>query len=425
MAARLPSIACSFGLVKKAIVENICKSDSIVLTKEISELLDYNLLGGKLIRGSLLLSVFDAMCPRCSAEVRNQASQLGWATELLHAGLLVQDDIMDESLKRRSHDCWHRIRNVGLNAVNDGLLLQSAALVLPSYILGTHPALPAVEREFQQALFWTAVGQKMDGSRATPSNSTQEWYRCLTLNKTGRYSFWLPTKVALLISGTKAVEETDRLFRLCSLLGFYYQVQDDYIDCFSSINNEEDEMCNDIATGKVTWPLITALESLSPKSSLWNKLWSSYGIQELGHVESVKSIYVKLAVINDLTCSAVRSVFRMLMDNLYQRKDVRSLKPSADYCILKAILVAKEELLWVKIVTRLPYCAEKQGITVRRLIINPTALNLLSHNEQCLSVGTRYRFIRQWVALLGNVIRPSGLFPVCITALLQPEAMMN
>ncbi|CDW59027.1 polyprenyl synt and ABC tran domain containing pr otein, partial [Trichuris trichiura] len=223
MAVKLPSIACSFNLVKKVIIENICKSDTIFLTKEISELLDYNLLGGKLIRGSLLLSIFEALCPNSSAEMRSQASQLGWATEL--------DD-------------------VGLKAVNDGLLLQATALMLPSYILGTHPALPAVEQEFQQ---------------------------------------------------------------------------DDYIDCFNSGNKEEDEDCSDIATGKVTWPLITALEMLSPNSCQWNNLWANYGIQKRSHVEHVKAIYAKLgvkekysqlerelrkdisALISDLACSAVRS----------------------------------------------------------------------------------------------------------------------
>ncbi|KHJ43120.1 hypothetical protein D918_06686 [Trichuris suis] len=119
MAVKLSSIACSFNAVKKAITENICKSDTIVLTQEISkvknvqssQLLEYNLLGGKLIRGSLLLSIYEALCPNSSAEMRNQASQLGWATELLHAGLLIQDDIMDESIKRRNHYCWHRMEH--------------------------------------------------------------------------------------------------------------------------------------------------------------------------------------------------------------------------------------------------------------------------------------------------------------------------
>ncbi|KHJ43119.1 hypothetical protein D918_06685 [Trichuris suis] len=176
--------------------------------------------------------------------------------------------------------------------------------MLPSYILGTHPALPAVEQEFQQALFWTAIGQKMDCSRATATNSTLEWYRRLALNKTGRYSFWLPTSVALLIADVKSNEPSDRLFRLCSLLGFYYQVQDDYIDCFGSSNKEEDEDCSDIATGR-----------------------ANYGIRERRHVESVKAIYAKLgvkerysqleqelrkdisALISDLACSACSALF--------------------------------------------------------------------------------------------------------------------
>lgn len=39
---------------------------------------------------------------------------------------LLLDDIMDNSITRRGHICWHRHNKIGLMAINDGILLEQA-----------------------------------------------------------------------------------------------------------------------------------------------------------------------------------------------------------------------------------------------------------------------------------------------------------
>lgn len=44
----------------------------------------------------------------------------------LQAYQLVLDDIMDNAITRRGRPCWYRHNDIGLMAVNDGILLEQA-----------------------------------------------------------------------------------------------------------------------------------------------------------------------------------------------------------------------------------------------------------------------------------------------------------
>lgn len=44
----------------------------------------------------------------------------------MQAYFLVSDDIMDDSITRRGQPCWYRVKDVGLMAVNDALILEGA-----------------------------------------------------------------------------------------------------------------------------------------------------------------------------------------------------------------------------------------------------------------------------------------------------------
>ncbi|KAE8795202.1 farnesyl pyrophosphate synthase [Hordeum vulgare] len=83
--------------------------------------------GGKCNRG---LSVIDSYKTLKGVDVLSKeetflACTLGWCIEWLQAYFLVLDDIMDNSQTRRGQPCWFRVPQVGLIAVNDGIILRN------------------------------------------------------------------------------------------------------------------------------------------------------------------------------------------------------------------------------------------------------------------------------------------------------------
>lgn len=98
-------------------------------------------MGGKCNRG---LSVVDSerilLDRDLSPDEYVNAAALGWMVELLQAMMLVLDDIMDASRTRRGKQCWYLLSGVGMAAVNDATMLESAIYMLLKKRFKNHPA---------------------------------------------------------------------------------------------------------------------------------------------------------------------------------------------------------------------------------------------------------------------------------------------
>lgn len=107
----------------------------------IREMLDYNVPGGKLNRGTTVLAVYRALkkgAPVTEQEYA-QAAVLGWTIEFLQAFFLVADDIMDDSQTRRGQPCWYKNKHVNLVAINDSFILESAVFCILKRHFGNEP----------------------------------------------------------------------------------------------------------------------------------------------------------------------------------------------------------------------------------------------------------------------------------------------
>jgi len=193
---------------------------------------------GKLNRG---LSVIDSyMLLREGTEVDDEdfylACVLGWCVEWLQASALVLDDITDNAYTRRDNLCWYKLPTVGLSAINDGVLLKChVQAIIKRYFKDKFYFLDLLELWSEIGL-QTAMGQMLDlitthtGAKDLARYRIQG-YRRIVKYKTSYYSFYLPVACALLLNDAKLSDYIE-LKNVLIEMGVYFQIQDDYLDCF-------------------------------------------------------------------------------------------------------------------------------------------------------------------------------------------------
>jgi farnesyl diphosphate synthase len=108
----------------------------------VQAMMDYNVPGGKLNRGTTVLSVQSTLKGAPLTDVETcRAAVLGWAIEYLQAFFLVADDVMDESQTRRGQPCWYKKPEVHMIAINDSFLLESFVFTITQETLWTRTVL--------------------------------------------------------------------------------------------------------------------------------------------------------------------------------------------------------------------------------------------------------------------------------------------
>ncbi|XP_062161452.1 farnesyl pyrophosphate synthase 1 [Alnus glutinosa] len=263
----------------------------------VERMLDYNVPGGKLNRG---LSVIDSYKLLKEGKELTEdeiflASALGWCIEWLQAYFLVLDDIMDNSHTRRGQPCWFRLPNVGMIAVNDGVLLRNhIPRILRKHFRDKSYYVELVDL-FNEVEFQTASGQMIDlittleGAKDL-SKYNLSVHRRIVQYKTAYYSFYLSVACALLISGENLDNHID-VKNILVEMGVYFQVQDDYLDCFGE-PEKIGKIGTDIEDFKCSWLVVKALELSSEEQK--KVLYENYGKSDPANVAIVKALYKEL-----------------------------------------------------------------------------------------------------------------------------------
>ncbi|CAM0512103.1 unnamed protein product [Fasciola hepatica] len=211
-------------------------------------LINYNISGGKRIRGALVPAAMEAFKSKQSTRkchVR-EAHLIGWCIELIHAGFLVLDDIMDDSPVRRGKPSWFHTQQAagyGLISVNDGIhLILTAKFLLYSIFdksAENDTVLLRIIRLFDEVCYKTCWGQNLDTiysqtMRSTAADSTTNvdldkytWknYEKITRWKTGFYTFYLPVACGMALAGIQEASCYDQAANILLKLGQYFQAQ--------------------------------------------------------------------------------------------------------------------------------------------------------------------------------------------------------
>ncbi|KAI9245869.1 farnesyl pyrophosphate synthase [Phascolomyces articulosus] len=306
------------------------------------EMLYYNVPGGKLNRG---LSVVDTIRILKGDAVTDddifKASVLGWLVEFLQAFFLVSDDIMDSSITRRGQPCWYRKDGVGMVAINDAFILESCIYIfLKKYFKSTDYYVDLLEL-FHEVTFQTELGQLCDLITAPEDNVdlskfSVEKHHFIVVYKTAYYSFYLPVALAMHMAGIKNEAAYKASEEILIPLGAYFQVQDDYLDCYGT-PEQIGKIGTDIQDNKCSWLINQALAKANADQR--KVLDENYGKKDKTCEAKIKELFIELDIENvykkyeeesyekingligqlDESTGLKKAIYTEFMDKIYKR----------------------------------------------------------------------------------------------------------
>jgi farnesyl diphosphate synthase len=283
-----------YGTLKSQLLKDPAFEQNAVSSQWVERMLDYNVPGGKLNRGLSVIDSYKLLKEReeLTEEETFLTSALGWCIEWLQAYFLVLDDIMDNSHTRRGQPCWFRVPKVGLIAANDGILLRNHIPRILKNHFRVKPYYVDLLDLFNEVEFQTACGQMIDlittidGEKDLTKYSLS-LHRRIVQFKTAYYSFYLPVACALVMSGENLDNHVD-VKNILIEMGVYFQVQDDYLDCFGDPETIG-KIGTDIEDYKCSWLVVKAFEISNEDQK--RIIYENYGKDDPACVAKVKAIY--------------------------------------------------------------------------------------------------------------------------------------
>ena len=203
--------------------------------------------GGKRLRPTLLL-----LCSRLCGGGGESAVRMGAVVETIHAATLVHDDIIDDARTRRGRPStnikWGNHTSV---LAGDWLYMQAFQMALRERNFHVLDVLIGVTQAMVE-------GELMQLQRIGSIEVTEAGYMELVDRKTAAL-FAACARLGAVVAGA-ATEEEDRLAQYAWNVGMAFQLVDDMLDFTARENVLGKPVGNDLWEGKVTLPLIYALE---------------------------------------------------------------------------------------------------------------------------------------------------------------------
>ncbi len=227
--------------------------------------------GGKRIRGALALVGYDM----CGGTNKDLILDAACAIEMTHAYILVLDDIMDKSSKRRGGDSahtilanYHKEHKLSGDAYHFG-----EAVAINSALIGCHHAQYIVttldgNKDYilqaltllNESLIVTGHGQINDIFNEVVEAVDQKTVDNVLEWKTAHYTFLNPLQFGMALAGANEVQR-ESIRDYCMHAGRAFQVTDDILGTFSSEQEAGKSPMDDVREGKRTVLSVVALEN--------------------------------------------------------------------------------------------------------------------------------------------------------------------
>jgi octaprenyl-diphosphate synthase len=208
----------------------------------------YALAGsGKRLRPTLV-----ALAARALGPINESHSTAAVIIEMVHLATLVHDDVMDEAEIRRGQP------TLAANWGNEIAVLFGDCLFAQAVKLAASFPTPEVCRAVAASTNTVCTGEILQTrSRQNFAASQREYFRVIEM-KTAEL-FTLSCDLAAFLSGATA-RQRGALREFGAAFGTAYQVFDDCVDLFGNETLAGKSLGMDLASGKLTWPVLLAWE---------------------------------------------------------------------------------------------------------------------------------------------------------------------
>jgi len=271
----MQSITDIIEIYKSKIYQNILKYINLETSNEISTIYqeiknfhtdlcaDYPKRGGKYLRSVLVMLMAEALGVSVDTAV-----QTATAIEVSQNWLLIHDDIMDGSLKRRGQPTLNRKYNDGL-AVNAGDALQVIMWKIlrdNEWVIGAEKTFRVID-EFAKILQRTTFGQTAElwfNSRDCSSFAESDYYFIVD-GKTSHYTIAGPLRLGAILSAYDSETLESIIFPnlddIGKCFGRAFQIIDDVLNITTDFNGLKEEKGSDILEGKRTLLVVHLLNN--------------------------------------------------------------------------------------------------------------------------------------------------------------------
>lgn len=264
--------------------------------RELYEPIKYILdLGGKRIRPALVL-----MAASLFSENPEKATPAALAIEVFHNFTLMHDDIMDKADVRRGKATVHKIWND-----NSAILSGDAAMILSYQLLSQLPPeiFTKVFPVFNETALEVCEGQQLDMDFEERVDVILPEYLEMIRLKTS-VLIAASLKIGAIIGGA-CPEDQEAMYEIGQNIGLSFQVQDDYLDCFSDAEKFGKATGGDILNNKKTYLLISALNRGDEAAIKEITNYFDYTGNPEEKINAIKTIYRNLGVDRDTQLASI------------------------------------------------------------------------------------------------------------------------
>ena len=226
--------------------------------------------GGKRMRAALVMVGYEM----CGGRDEQMIVRAATAIEMVHASLLILDDIQDRSGLRRGKptvhkmlEAYHKAQGLKGDAAHTGTSLATNAaltgLHAAQMLVAGLQADPELRSKasgiIAHAVITTAHGQTLDFVQEITEATTMDDIEHTMEWKTANYSILNPLCVGMVLAGA-GCEDTDAIREYALHTGKAFQITDDIIGVFGDEAQTGKSSMDDIREGKRTLLVVHALE---------------------------------------------------------------------------------------------------------------------------------------------------------------------